>query len=146
MRKNADFQPASTPYSRQPARRVKGYTRVDTLSMKGPCTHRGCRDLVFASVEDVTEKLPTVLLVDILGCGSDGNAVADELSPHFQSCSEAHQSGQPPASVLPSPQLKAIPVSPVWCEAADQPQQWRCFGRWIAVAVPASVQTVLSAD
>lgn len=29
MRKNADFQPAFTAYSRQPVRRVKGYTRVD---------------------------------------------------------------------------------------------------------------------
>src|SRR5699024_8338323 len=64
-----------------------GYTRVDTLSMKSPCTHRGCRDLVFASVEDVTEKLPTFLLVDILGCGFDWNAVADQLSTHFQYCS-----------------------------------------------------------
>src|SRR5699024_6151567 len=69
------------------ARYVKGYTRVDTLSMKSPCTHRGCRDLVFASVEDVTEKLPTFLLVDILGCGFDWNAVADQLSTHFQYCS-----------------------------------------------------------
>src|SRR5699024_11926846 len=65
----------------------RGYTRVDTLSMKSPCTHRGCRDLVFASVEDVTEKLPTFLLVDILGCGFDWNAVADQLSTHFQYCS-----------------------------------------------------------
>src|SRR5699024_5303478 len=73
--------------SRRAARYVKGYTRVYTLSMKSPCTHRGCRDLVFASVEDVTEKLPTFLLVDILGCGFDWNAVADQLSTHFQYCS-----------------------------------------------------------
>src|SRR5699024_7785359 len=67
--------------------RMPWHTRVDTLSMKSPCTHRGCRDLVFASVEDVTEKLPTFLLVDILGCGFDWNAVADQLSTHFQYCS-----------------------------------------------------------
>src|SRR5699024_5423076 len=86
-RKKPPNEVNSHTYSRRHPRCVKGYTRVDTLSMKSPCTHRGCRDLVFASVEDVTEKLPTFLLVDILGCGFDWNAVADQLSTHFQYCS-----------------------------------------------------------
>src|SRR5699024_2899903 len=81
------FEPGCTAHFGRRLKCVKGYTRVDTLSMKSPCTHRGCRDLVFASVEDVTEKLPTFLLVDILGCGFDWNAVADQLSTHFQYCS-----------------------------------------------------------
>src|SRR5699024_8046330 len=119
MCKNADFQPAFTAYSRRHPRCVKGYTRVDTLSMTSPCTHRGCRDLVLASVEDVTEKLPTFLLVDILGCGFDWNAVADQLSTHFQYCSYALQSGKATVFGTPCPRFKAVLVAPVWCEAAD---------------------------